>query len=102
MTSRKSKLRRLQRIVDALRHFIKNKRDWDLVELALAVDAHFSLTKRERTRLRKEIRMARLSRSDAQKLRRKREREVGAGGPNWTAALRAMRKKEALRRRGIW
>lgn len=102
MTARRSKLRRLQRIVDALRHFIDTGERWDLVKLALEVDARANFTKRERQRLRKEVRVARLSKSDARLLRVQREREVARNGPGSLAALRAMRRKKALRRQGIW
>jgi hypothetical protein len=92
----------LQRIVDALRHYIKTAKRWDLVELALEVDASANLAKRERQRLRKEARMMRSSRADAQRLRKQREREAASGGPGSLSALRAMRRKKMLRRRGIW
>ncbi len=102
MTSARSRLRRLQRVVDALRHYIRTAKRWDLVELALAVDVRANLTKREQQRLRKEVRMTRLSKANARRLRVQREREVAGGGPGSLNALRAMRRKKALRRRGIW
>lgn len=102
MNSQRSKLKRLQRIVDALRHFIETDEGWDIVEQALATDVRANLTKRELQRLRKEVRVTRLSKSAAQKLLLQREEAVSAEGPGSLTALRAMRKKKALRRRGIW